>query len=459
MPTFRKSVARRLGLAPGTDLREFAGDTAHVAAWEAATSIADVAQIALLTHFLGLTEFGQFALVTSVVALVGRFFDVRVGIAATTHGATELPRSPQHGAAVFRFSYLVDATTGLAAVAALVPLSLIVGPGLIGSSGTELILLYTVTLLVSTVDESSLAVLRLFDRYRLVAAYTVPLELLRVALVLAALIIFGSLQAVIGALIIYSSLRAIANGAAAALTFRGRTERSLFASPESELRKNARRLMVRTIMHTNVVMYTKLVQKQLPTILLGAISGPLDAGLYKVGLAGSLLVARLSDPALVAALPRLSRLWATGQYARVGTWILHCSRLSISVMVTVTAAVVLFREPILTVLGGEEAVAGAGVLVASAVALAIDGALFWNASLLFAAGRARTVAWIAGATAATQIGALVPLTLAFGATGAALAFLISVVLANALYTVLALRVLEARVVGQKGVVEGGVASA
>jgi O-antigen/teichoic acid export membrane protein len=97
--------------------------------------------------------------------------------------------------------------------------------------------------------------------------------------------------------------------------------------------------------------------------------------------------------------------------------------------------------------------------VASAVAWAIDGALFWNASLLFADGRARVVAWIAGATAATQIAALVPLTLALGPTGTALAFLVSVAVANTLYTIFALRALQARVTGQRGIAEAGVARA
>ena len=459
MRRFRESIGRRIGLNAGTDLREFAGETVHVAVWQAATSVADVVQIALLTHFLGLTEYGRFALVTSVVVLVGRFFDVRVGIAATTHGASALRRSPEQGAAVFRFSYLVDTATGLAAAAVLVPVSLLVGPGLIGANGTELLLLFTVTLLVSTVDESSLAVLRLLDRYRLVAGYTVALEILRVGLVLVALVVFGSLIAVIGALIAYKGLGAFANAVAASVTFRNRTGLGLFARTEPELWKSARRRMMGTIWHTNIVTYTKLVQQQLPTVLLGAISGPLDAGIYKVGMAGSLVVSRLSDPALVAVLPRLSRLWAARRYARAETLIRHASRLSISTMLAATAAVVVFREPILRVLGGEAALAGGGVLVASAVAWAIDGALFWNASLLFADGRARVVAWIAGATAATQIAALVPLTLALGPTGTALAFLVSVAVANTLYTIFALRALQARVTGQRGIAEAGVARA
>lgn len=425
-------------------MRGFTRDAVYVGAWQAATSLADLAQVALVAHLLGLTEYGRLALVTSLVTLVGRFFDVRVGIAATTYGAAALQVGPDRAGPVFRFSYVIDLATGVAAAVVLVPVALLVGPSLIGSGGVALVLLYCLTLLVSTVDESSLAVLRLLDRYRLVAGYTAGIEVVRVLLIGAALLTMDSLTGVVLALVAYKAMGGAANLVAAAIAYRKATGDALLGRDREILTSDTRRQMLRTMFHTNIVTYTKLVQQQVPTIVVGAIAGPFQAGIYKIGTAASVGVARLSDPALVAILPRLSQLWSTGRRERVRLFVWHISRISIPIMLLATLLVVLFRHPILAGLGGDDARGAAGVLVVVAIAWGIDGALFWNASLLFAAGRARAVATVAVITAVVQTCALLPLTLVFEATGAGIAFLISVGLANALNTVLALRTMGTR---------------
>jgi O-antigen/teichoic acid export membrane protein len=439
-----RKIARRLGFGSGTELRGFAGDTVYVGAWQAATSVADLIQIALITHALGLTDYGRLALVTSVVVLVGKFFDVQVGIAATTYGAPELHKRSRLAGPVFRFSYLIDLGTGLVAVAVLVPVAYIVGPGLVGTDGTLLMLIYSITLLASTVDNSSLAILRLLDRYRLVAGYTVAIEVVRVAMIAVALAVFHSLVAVVAVLALYQAAIGIANLLAGKLAFQRATGEPLFRGRHQGLAPEMRGRMIRTVLHTNVVTYTKLVQMQLPTVVVGALVGPFEAGLYKIGMAPAAFVGRLSDPAYVAILPRLSQLWSRGHYGEVRTFIKHLSRTWIPIVVTAAAIVIALRFPILRAIGGEEATAAAAVLASGVLARAIDGGLFWNASLLFAAGRARAVAGVAIAAAAVQTALLFPLTLGFEATGAGLAFLVSVALANALNTTLAVRVLGQR---------------
>ena len=110
-------------------------------------------------------------------------------------------------------------------------------------------------------------------------------------------------------------------------------------------------------------------------------------------------------------------------------------------MVAAFALVVALREPILELLGGEGATDAAPVLVAGAAAFAINGAVFWNIGVLFAAGRTQVVAVIAVTAALTQVALLIPLVVTLDATGAALAFLGSMALSNLLITVIALRLL------------------
>jgi O-antigen/teichoic acid export membrane protein len=421
------------------ELGGLAADSLYVAVWQGATSLADLAQIALIAHVLGLDQYGRFVVVVAFVMLVAQFFDVRVGVAATTLGARHLHGDPRRAAGIFQLSYLIDAVTGLLGFAVVVALSFVVGPGLVGSNGTLLIVLFATAVLASTVEDSSLAVLRLLDRYRLVATYTVGLEAARVGLVAGALLISEGLVPVILALLAQKMLVTVVQVATAATSFRAAIGRSLFREPALDAVTDTRRQMLTTVLHTNVVSYARLAQTQLPTVVLGAISGSVQAGLYRIGMAAAAAVGRLADPAYAALLPRVSRLFAAGRQSSVKSLIERASSISVPVMVVGIAVVLLLRDPILQLLGGQAATDAAPVLAAGAVAYAINGALFWNVGVLFAAGRAQTVSRIAVITAVTQAALLVPLVLAFEAPGAAISFLVSMALSNLAMTVVALR--------------------
>jgi O-antigen/teichoic acid export membrane protein len=429
-------AARRRG-----ELGGLAGDSLYVAIWQGATSAADLAQIALIAHVLGLDQYGRFAVAVAFVMLVTQFFDVRVGVAATTLGARELHRGPRRAAGIFQLSYLIDTVTGLLGFTVVVALSFVVGPGLVGGNGALLIVLFATAALASTVGDSSLAVLRLLDRYRLVATYTVGLEAARIGLVAGALLISEGLVPVILALLAQKLLVTVVQVATAATSFRAAMGRSLFGESALDVVTDIRRQMITTVFHTNLVSYARLAQTQLPTVVLGAISGPVQAGLYRIGMAAAAAVGRLADPAYAALLPRLSRLFAAARQRSVKGLIERASLISVPVMVAAFALVVALREPILELLGGQGATEAAPVVVAGAAAYAINGAVFWNIGVLFAAGRAGVVAVIAVMAALTQVMLLFPLVLALNATGAALSFLGSMAVANLVTTVIALRVL------------------
>lgn len=447
------ALRRRFAVGRARELYGLAGDSAYAAVWQGATSIADLAQIVLITHALGLAEYGRLALVISFVVLVGRFFDVRVGIAATTFAVGRVGASDWAGAAsVFRFGYAVDAAMGVAAFAIVVGLAPLVGPHLIGEHGSSLIVLYALTLLVSTVDETSVSILRVLDRFRLLAWHTVILEGLRVLAVGLALLIDRSLASVLIALVAYQLLRAVVNWLAAALVFSRASTVSLWR--RSSGRFGQRRAMLRTIFHTNLVSYSRLAQVQLPTLLLGALSTTTQVGLYKIGTAAGAIVGRAADPAYAAVLPRLSRLWSSGKWAEIRGLLRSATVIAAGILGVVLFLVIVFRDPILRLLGGGDvAVAAAPVLVLVGVAQAMNGVLFWNTGLLFAAGRSGIVSLTAVGSALLQLALVVPLVATWDATGAAIALCVSMVLSNLVLTALAVQSLRSP--SRKSVRDGG----
>lgn len=416
-----------------TELGGLASDSFYVGIWQGATGLADLAQIALVTHALGLYEYGKLALAMTFVVLVGQLFDVRVGAAATTFGAAKLAGRDLAGAGgVFQLSYLIDASTGILGFLIVIALAPLVGPHLIGSGGTMLILLYALTLLVSTVDESSISILRLLDRFRLIAGYTAGLELLRVGAIGVALLISKSLTAVLVALVAYDLVGAVVNFLVASRVFR-RVAGFALASRALVSSLPDRRAIVRMVLHTNVVSYARLSQVQLPTLLVGVFSGVTQVAFYKIGTAAAAIIGRLADTAYAAVLPRFSRLWASGRITELRRLVKHSTLISAVSLATALLVLVLLRQPILSLLGGTaDAGRAKTVLVLAGIGQLANGVVFWNTGLLFAAGRSRIVSSIAVAGALFQLLMLVPLVKLFGASGAAGAFLLSSVITNAI---------------------------
>jgi O-antigen/teichoic acid export membrane protein len=111
-------------------------------------------------------------------------------------------------------------------------------------------------------------------------------------------------------------------------------------------------------------------------------------------------------------------------------------------MTSISAVVILFRDPILKVLGGNRATEAVTILILVATAQAINGAVFWNTGLLFAAGRAGIVTAVALIGMGIQVGLVVPLSILYGATGAAGALLVTYASTNVILTALAIRTLR-----------------
>ena len=170
-----------------SQLGGLAKDSGYVALWQASAAGALLAQTALITHAFGLSGYGRFAVVVAFVELVGGLFNLRVGIAATTFGARWLVRDVRVAAGVFQYGFLVDMATTVAAVLVLAVLAFTVGPHVAGGDSATLIVVYAFALVGPMLTRSSYVILRLLDRFGLIATYSWSLELVRVVLIVGAI--------------------------------------------------------------------------------------------------------------------------------------------------------------------------------------------------------------------------------------------------------------------------------
>jgi O-antigen/teichoic acid export membrane protein len=420
----------------------FASDSFYTGAWLASVSVADLLQLALLTHALGLAGYGRLALVIAFVTLASQFFDVRMTTAATAFAAAKIPASFRSAAGIFQFSYLVDGLAGAIGFLFVIALAPVVGPHLAGKEGAQAAVLFGLTFLVGSLDDTSITILRLVDRFRLATVCGIVSEILRVLFVWLVLEWSRDLRLVFAALIAYSAVRASINLMAATSAFRRASHGiSLFHPVLGEIR-NERRAMVSMIFHTNIASYARLATTQLPTLLLGAISGVTEVGIYKVGMAAAAAVGRLADPAVSAILPRVAKLWSAGRRAEIGRLIRQGTLLVAGITAAGVALTIAFRKPFIDLITGGPYSAGIGVVLIVGVAgQAVNGVLFWNGQVLFAAGRARAVAIVLVIGAALQITIIAALAPSFGAKGASFAFLLAQLVINIGLTVIAVRLL------------------
>ena len=198
------------------------------------------------------------------------------------------------------------------------------------------------------------------------------------------------------------------------------------------------------IFQTNLIGYGRLVQSQVPALLLGVFHGPLEAGIFKIGIAGATAVGQLSTPAWNAVMPRLARLWNDGRIHAIRQLIVQGSSVAFAVLAIAGALAVLFSGTLLEIFGGEDARAATTVFTLAVAAQVVNGTVFWNDAMLYTAGRASAVTKIFLPSVVVLLALTIVLGERWGANGAAVAVLVSSLLTNVGLTIAAARLLRQR---------------
>jgi O-antigen/teichoic acid export membrane protein len=251
-----------------------------------------------------------------------------------------------------------------------------------------------------------------------------------VAFVAVALLSFHSLIAVMVALVLLEAFVGIAGLSLATRAFQTRFPSHTLVRSQLREARSIRRDMLAMMFQTNIIGYGRLAEGQLPALILGAFNGPLEAGIFKLGMAGATAIGQLSDPAWNAVMPRLAKLWSAGRIHDVRRLLRQATTGAAGVMLTAGAVAILLRVPILEIVGGKEAAAATTVFSLGVIGKVVNGIFFWNDSLLYAAGRARLVRQVYLPAVGVMVVLCLILSRDMGANGAAVAVLVSAVLAN-----------------------------
>ena len=270
-------------------------------------------QMLILARVLGPKPYGLLALVMTYPATVNQMFDSRAWEAATMY----LVRYRAEGnvakaAAVAKLCYLVDAGTALLALAVV----LVTAPWaarvfLKDPSLTTLVMAFGVTILAVVPAGTSLVLLRVAGRFRLVALQNLLNASLRFAAVLTALFVEGTLQAVVAAYVVAMLAGAVVSlwmGTVGARAVGLGGLRSIAGSRLGLLRGDGLGI-ARFLTITNVNGLLKVAQRQGDILLVGYFLGPAAAGFIRLARSFSDLLNVPVAPVYEASYPTFASLW------------------------------------------------------------------------------------------------------------------------------------------------------
>lgn len=372
----------------------------------------------LAARWLGVEDYGIFAIVLSITGFVQLVTDLTVEEAVIKYGF-RYQHSQEWGKLrrLYRRAFqikIVGALLAAVVIAALAP----AGRPLFGHSGLLGPLLVASLLPLAQAPEGLAGCsLLLRSRYDVRSFFLLFGQLTRFA-ALAAGSRIGVLEAVLF-MVVAQAVTTIAVGVAGVAAFR-RWPR-VAPVPLGEDRREIVRFMKQSAIASTMTTF----QGAVPPLVLGLVTSPRQVGLYRVALAPQGALATLSAPIRMILLTEQTRDWEKGDVATVLAGVRRFTLLA-SLAVGVVMAPLLVFLPDLVRLVYSEKYAAAGnaarwVLVSSVLMLVIG----WSKSLPVSIGRPALRIW----THAIQAAVLIPATALFGiwwgASGAAAALALS----------------------------------
>ena len=374
--------------APHTGmLKRALGNVGRLLTGKGAGGIMQLASFALIARGLGPVEFGLFALLQTHVQFLSGVATVQSNQAVIHYGVRHLEAGDVAGfQTTIKAGTLMDLAGALVAMVLAYFLAPIVAPFL---EWDERVVFYAqcfTPLALANAIATPKGMLRLFDRFDLLARHVVVTPAVRLAGSAAAFLLDAPLPAYLAVWMVAGYAGAVV---AVVMAWRQAARRGLLAGLNADLRglsppnPGIWRFMLISNLHSTLA----LVPNQLSVFLVGGIAGPAAAGLYKVAREIGTAIGKPVDLLNQALYPDLARLASSRDWRNL-TWIaVRAGLMAGGVGALVYLLVLAAGETIVGALFGPDFVAAAPVLRLLVLATAISVTVFAAEPVLYALGR------------------------------------------------------------------------
>ena len=386
-----------------------------------ATSIFAAAEPVLIARFLGVEQFGLFSLIIAYVGIVNGLIDLRSFHAVVRYVGQYRELGEKDKVLSFiKFFYVLDFLVGIVALGVCLLLAGVADDFFIHSEDTfKFTLIYSLSVLVSSINNSSEAVLRVFDRFKTIAFVRTSRTGLRVALVAGCLLAGLGIEEI---LVCY---------VAAAFVFFLMLQMTVFrvlnqsgfkrwtAAKTENLGATLKEVRPFVLTSTFTGFLTNAFSRQIPILVLGYFTSKEAVGLYRVATIFSGLCVRLRKPVEDTIYPALVAAQSRGSKEAFNEIVSYSAKNLLKVFLPIGLIFFLFADKIIIIFFGRAYEPATLALQFIVISELLSGFYFWIDSVELALNRLRQRMIRVGLSSVSYIAVLLVLVNGYSYNGAA----------------------------------------
>ncbi len=357
-----------------------------------ASGLFNALQIIIVARALGVKDYGLMVLVIAYVDIINKLFDFRVWETATKYIGTYLSNSENNKArAMVKLSYLIDISSGILAFFIVIGSAKIANKLFIHSSGAEtLIYIYSLSLLIDTSNRTSDAILRVFDKFSVIAYTSSFVNFFKLVFVSIALYLGFEIKGVLFVYIISSVVGLIIRVTAVSIYLNKMKIRRWWSANIRSIRDQWGEIgwfLGNTSLNGTLVMAG---DNHLGILALGYFAGGEAAAFYKVAKSILKIIMEISNQFYLSIYPELVKMLANEPISKIKDSIKYLTKKLLLITVPVTITIILFPQILLNLFYGKEYIEASLALRIIALTVIFSQPIFWANPLLLALGRAGT---------------------------------------------------------------------
>ena len=356
-----------------------------------ATSIFAAIEPVLIARFLGVEQFGLFSLIIAYVAMVNGLVDLRSSETVVRYVGQYRELGEKDKVLSFiKFFYVLDFLVGVAALGACLLLAGIANDLFIHSEDTfKFTLIYSSSILVSSINKNSEAVLRVFDRFKTIALVRTSRTGLRVALVAGCLFIGLGIEEILVCYVVAAFVFFLMLQITVFQVLRQSGFKRWTTAKIRNLEVTIREVRSFVLTSTFTGFLSNAFKKQIPVLILGHFASKEAVGLYRVATVFPGLSVRLRRPVEDTIYPALVAAQSRGSKEAFSEIISYSTRNLLKVFLPVGLIFLLFADKIITVFFGSAYEPAALALQLIVISEILWGFYFWIDSAELALNRLR----------------------------------------------------------------------
>ena len=385
------------------------------------TSIFAAAEPVLIARFLGVEQFGLFSLIIAYVAIVNGLIDLKSFHAVIRYvGQSRELGEKDKVLSFIKVFYVLDFLVGVVALAVCLLLAGVANDLFIHSENAfKFTLIYSSSVLVSSINQNSEAILKIFDRFKTIAFIRTSRTGLRVALVAGCLLAgFGIEEIlvcyVIAAFVFFLMLQITVFQVLKQSGFKRWTTAKV-----ENLGATIKEVRPFVLTSTFTGFLNNAFSKQIPVLILGYFTSKEAVGLYRVATIFSGIGVRLRKPVEDTIYPALVAAQSRGSKEAFSKIVSYSTKNLLKVFLPLGLIFFLFADKIIIIFFGSAYEPATLALQLIVISELLSGFYFWIDSVELALNRLRQRMIRVGLSSVSYIAVLLVLVHGYSYNGVA----------------------------------------